>query len=181
MVVLDRDGVINEDSDDYIRSAEAWVPIPGSIEAIGVLTRAGFRIAVVTNQSGLARGFFGLGELNAMHMKMRELAAAHGGRVDMVLFCPHGPWEHCNCRKPQPGLLRQIEARTGVRLRGLPLVGDSGSDVVAARCLGMKPLLVKTGKGRRTLASEATGLAGIAVFEDLLAVSVELINRWGDS
>jgi 1-acyl-sn-glycerol-3-phosphate acyltransferase len=165
-VVLDRDGVINEDSDDYVRSPAEWVPIPGSIEAIAGLTRAGFRIAVVSNQSGLARGFFDLGALNAMHRKLRDLTSLRGGRLEMILFCPHGPGERCNCRKPQVGLLREIETRATLDLIGLPFIGDSLGDIRAARQAGMVPILVKTGKGERTITTGGADLNGVSVFDD---------------
>jgi len=180
-VLLDRDGVINEDADDYIRCAAQWVPIPGSMEAIAALTHAGFRIAVVSNQSGLARGLFDLGALNAMHRKLHELVSLRGGRLEMILFCPHGPGENCACRKPRPGLLRSVSDRTGLDLRGLPFIGDSISDVRAAREVGMKPMLVKSGKGRRTLGLGTAELQGVSVFEDLRAATDELINHWCNS
>lgn len=180
IIVLDRDGVINEDRDDYVRSAEQWVPIPGSLEALGRLSRAGFRIAVVTNQSGLARGFFDHRALNAMHRKLYELMGRHGGRIEMLLFCPHGPWEHCRCRKPHPALFETIQERFGVRLQGVPFVGDSASDVAAARSLGMLPVLVKTGKGQRTLDRHGLDLAGVMIGEDLAAITNMIINQWGD-
>lgn len=180
-VVLDRDGVINEDADDYIKSADEWVPIPGSLEAIAALTHARFRIVVVSNQSGLARGFFDLGSLNRMHRKLREAAYLLGGRVEMILFCPHGPHEGCLCRKPAAGLFRDIGERTGLVMRGLPFVGDSFTDIQAARLVGMEPILVRTGKGARTLAQEGAALAGVAIFDDLKSVSEELICRWGGS
>jgi len=180
-VFLDRDGVINMDSDDYIRSLSEWMPIPGSIDAIATLTHAGFRIAIITNQSGLARGFFDLGTLNAIHRKLRDLASLRGGRVEMILFCPHGPADNCGCRKPKSGLLRQVEARVGIDLRGLPFIGDSLGDVLAAKRVGMEPVLVRTGKGSRTLAQGGTALNGVAVFDDLKAASEKLIDRWCDS
>ncbi|WP_295392038.1 D-glycero-beta-D-manno-heptose 1,7-bisphosphate 7-phosphatase [uncultured Thiodictyon sp.] len=180
-VILDRDGVVNEDSDDYIKSAGEWVPIPGSLEAIAMLTRAGFRIAIASNQSGLSRGLFDLGALNRIHRKLRETAYLFGGRVEMILFCPHAPQDQCFCRKPQPGLLSQIADRTGVILRGLPFVGDSLADIQAARIVGMEPILVKTGKGTRTLAQGGAVLEGVAVFDDLKSVSKELICRWSRS
>lgn len=180
-ILLDRDGVINQDCDDYIRCPAQWVPIPGSMDAIAALTQAGFRIAIVSNQSGLARGLFDLGTLNAMHRKLRELVSLGGGRLEMILFCPHGPDEHCACRKPQPGLLRSISERTGLDLRGLPLIGDSLSDIRAARQVGMAPMLVKTGKGLRTLGLGTADLKGVPVFEDLRAAADDLINHWCDS
>ncbi len=177
-VLLDRDGVINQDSDDYIRCAAQWMPIPGSIDAIAALTRAGFRIAIVSNQSGLARGLFDLGALNAMHRKLRDLASLWGGRLEMIVFCPHESGEHCACRKPRPGLLRSVSDRTGLDLHGLPFIGDSISDVRAAREAEMAPMLVKTGKGLRTLRLWEADLKGVPVFDNLTAAADELINHW---
>lgn len=177
-VILDRDGVINEDSDDYVRSASQWIPIPGSIEAIAALTCAGFRIAVVSNQSGLARGLFDLGALNAMHRKLRDLTSLRGGRLEMILFCPHGPADHCGCRKPQIGLLKQVATRATLNLDGLPFIGDSLGDVRAARQAGMVPILVKTGKGKRTISAGGSDLTGVQVFDDLKAAADELIYYW---
>jgi D-glycero-D-manno-heptose 1,7-bisphosphate phosphatase len=147
LLILDRDGVINEDRDDYVKSADEWVPIPGSMEAIARLHRAGWRIAVATNQSGLARGLFDMNALNAMHHKMHELVARAGGRIDAVFFCPHGPDDGCTCRKPLPGLFRAIGERFGVDLGGVPVVGDSVRDVEGAVTVGATPYLVLTGKG----------------------------------
>lgn len=181
IIVLDRDGVINEDRDDYVRTVEQWTPIPGSLEAIGDLTRAGFRIAVASNQSGLARGYFDPHALNAMHRKLHDLVRQHGGRIEMILFCPHGPWDHCGCRKPHPGLLREIETRTGMPLRGAPMVGDSLSDITMARLCGMDAALVMTGKGLRTLTAGGTDLTGVTLYDDLRAFAAQLIKRWGES
>lgn len=180
-VFLDRDGVINEDSDSYIRSAGEWLPIPGSVEGIAGLTHAGFRVAVISNQSGLARGFFDLRALNAMHRKLRDLLSLKGGRVEMIAFCPHAPGASCRCRKPEPGLVIQVAQRARVALQGLPFVGDSLADIQVAKALGMQPILVKTGKGRRTLAVGGVELDDILVFDDLRAVSEALIRRWGNS
>lgn len=176
VVILDRDGVINEDSDAYIKSAAEWIPIPGSLEAIARLNHAGFRVGIVSNQSGLARGFFDIADLCAMHQKLRELLAKHGGRVEMVAYCPHGPAHGCSCRKPQPGLLTALERRLGIDFRGVSLVGDSLSDIQAARSLGMIPWLVLTGKGKRTLESGVGDLRGVRVLPDLRAVVDELIK-----
>lgn len=167
IVVVDRDGVVNEDSDDYIKSAEEWRPLPGSIEALSRLCHAGYRVCIVSNQSGLRRGLFGLSELNAMHKKLRDLLAAQGAQVEMIAFCPHLPSDACDCRKPRPGLLFSVAERLGVSLAGAPFIGDSISDVLAARAARMIPWLVRTGKGESTLAREATSLEGIPVFQNL--------------
>ncbi|UFH49377.1 D-glycero-beta-D-manno-heptose 1,7-bisphosphate 7-phosphatase [Pseudomonas sp. KNUC1026] len=174
LLILDRDGVINQDSDAYIKSLEEWVPIPGSISAIAELSKAGWTVAVATNQSGIARGYYPLATLDAMHARLRELVAGEGGEVGMIIYCPHGPDEHCTCRKPLPGMLEQIAAHYSVPLEGVWFVGDSASDLQAARAAGAQPVLVKTGKGERTLSK---GLeADTQVFEDLAAVAQALIH-----
>ena len=180
VIVLDRDGVINEDRDDYVRSTDQWVPIPGSLEAIAALNRAGFRIVVVTNQSGLARGFFDILGLNQMHRKLHDAVGRFGGRIEMVAFCPHLPGDDCNCRKPKTGLLEEVQARMGERLQGCMFVGDSSSDVAAARAAGMVPVLVKTGKGNRTLAKMPGGLDGVVVKDRLEVLASELTGWWRD-
>jgi D-glycero-D-manno-heptose 1,7-bisphosphate phosphatase len=177
-IALDRDGVINEDSDDYIKSAAEWRPISGSIEAITRLTSAGFRIAVVTNQSGLARGLFDPGTLNEIHGRMRTLLERAGGRIEMILFCPHKPGTGCRCRKPESGLFEQLADRLGFALAGLPFIGDSMGDVEAATRVGMTPILVKTGKGQKTLAENPMRLTGVTIYESLADAADELIEQW---
>jgi D-glycero-D-manno-heptose 1,7-bisphosphate phosphatase len=125
LVILDRDGTINHDSEDYIKSPEEWVPLPGTLEAIAKLNHAGWHVVVATNQSGLGRGLFDVSALNAMHAKMHRMLAAVGGRVDSVFYCPHAPAQGCHCRKPEPGLFEQIGERYGVDLKGVPAVGDT--------------------------------------------------------
>lgn len=176
-IVLDRDGVINADSDDYIRSVYEWVPIPGSIDAIANLTHAGYRIAIVTNQSGISRGYYDLGSLNAMHRKLRDLVSLRGGSIEMILFCPHLPEDNCTCRKPLPGLLKQLEARTGIMLIGSPFIGDSLTDIQLAKQVGMEPILVKTGKGLMALASGREELDGVEVYNDLQAASEKFVRQ----
>ena len=151
LVILDRDGVINEDSDEYIKSAEEWIPIPGSLEAIARLNHAGVRVVVATNQSGIGRGIFAAEELNRIHAKFQRTLARVGGHVDGIFFCPHAPQAKCQCRKPAPGLLRSISLRFGMPLTLIPFVGDSKSDVDAALASRAQPILVRTGKGLRTL------------------------------
>lgn len=165
LVILDRDGVINEDSPDFIRSPEAWRPIPGSLEAIGQLTRAGWCVAVATNQSGIARGLFDEATLGAIHLRMLAAVEAVGGRIEVIAYCPHGPHDGCSCRKPEPGLLYQIAVRTGRSIVTAPCVGDSLRDLIAAQTAGCRPVLVRTGKGRETEAGLED--ASIAVFDDL--------------
>ncbi len=175
LIVLDRDGVINEDSDAYIKSPDEFVPIPGSLEAIARLTQAGWRVAVATNQSGVARGYYDLATLQRIHDKLHRLLAAHGGQIEAILFCAHGPEDNCDCRKPKPGLFRDIEKRLQVSLKGVPAIGDSLRDLQAAQAVGANPILVRTGKGERTLA-KGQGLEGIPVYADLFAAVEELLG-----
>lgn len=147
LVILDRDGTVNEDSADYVKSPDEWTPLPGALEAIARLNHAGWHVVLASNQSGLGRGLFDVSTLNAMHAKMHTLLAGVGGRVDAVFYCPHAPDEGCHCRKPEPGLFEQIGERYGIDLQGVPMVGDSARDAVAAVAAGCEPHLVLTGKG----------------------------------
>ncbi len=173
LVVLDRDGVINADSDEYIKSPEEWTPIAGSLEAIARLTQAGYRVVVATNQSGLARGLFDMATLNAMHNKMHKAVSQLGGRIDAVFFCAHAQDAGCSCRKPQPGMLLEIGERFDVPLADVPAIGDSLRDLQAASAAGARPILVLTGKGEKTL--KAGGLPeGTEVYPDLAAAAIAL-------
>jgi D-glycero-D-manno-heptose 1,7-bisphosphate phosphatase len=175
LIILDRDGVINFDSDQFIKSPDEWKPIPGSLEAIARLSREGWRVVVATNQSGLARGLFEMATLNAIHAKMHKAVGLAGGRIEAVFYCPHSAEMECSCRKPKPGLFEEIATRYGRDLRDVPAVGDSLRDLLAAASMGARPLLVKTGKGRKTLA--AGGLPeDTPVFDDLMAVVEYLLN-----
>ncbi len=181
LVILDRDGVINQDSDAYIKSPDEWLPIPGSLEAIARLCRAEYKVVVITNQSGLARGYFDMETLCAIHDKMLRLLHDKGGKLDAILFCPHGPDDGCGCRKPLPGLFEELQQRGGWRLRGVPAVGDSLRDLKAAARVGALPVLVKTGKGRdamkRLAADEDLATAGhIPFYKDLGAFVDELLE-----
>lgn len=151
LLILDRDGVINQDSDAFIKSVEEWLPIPGSIEAMARLTKLGFSIYVATNQSGLGRGLFDKGTLLAMHDRMTNLVEAAGGQIKGIYYCPHHPDDNCDCRKPLPGLLEQISRDASVSVAGAPLVGDSLRDLQAGLAASCQPVLVKTGKGATTL------------------------------
>jgi D-glycero-D-manno-heptose 1,7-bisphosphate phosphatase len=150
LVVLDRDGTINHDSDQYIKSPAEWKPIKGSLEAIARLTQGGYRVVVATNQSGIARGLFDMTTLNAIHDTMHKAVAHAGGRIDAVFFCPHAADANCECRKPNPGMLLEIGRRLNVALAGVPMVGDAPRDLQAAAAAGAQPVLVLTGKGRKT-------------------------------
>ena len=166
-VILDRDGVINHDSDQFIKSPAEWKPIAGSLEAIARLNQAGYRVVVATNQSGVGRGLFDMATLNAIHAKMHKLAAQAGGRIDAVFFCPHAADSKCNCRKPKPGLFQEIGSRLHVDLKATYAIGDALRDIQAAQSAGARPMLVRTGKGMRTLEGGQLP-AGVPVYDDLL-------------
>jgi D-glycero-D-manno-heptose 1,7-bisphosphate phosphatase len=151
LIVLDRDGVINRDSDQFIKSPDEWRPIPGSLEAIARLSHAGYRVIVATNQSGIGRGLFDFSMLNAIHDKMHRQLALAGGRVDAIFYCPHTADAACDCRKPKAGMLLEIGERFGVDMADVPCVGDSLRDLQAASAVNARPLLVLTGKGDRTV------------------------------
>lgn len=166
LVILDRDGVINEDSDEFIKSPDEWLPLPGSLEAIAQLTNAGWRVVVATNQSGLARKLFNIDDLNAIHEKMYSMVNEYGGVIEAIFFCPHGPKDHCDCRKPKPGMLEQISQRLRIQLDGVPVIGDSLRDLQAAQAVGAQPVLVRTGKGTKTLYG-GEGIENVPVYCDL--------------
>ncbi|MBE9609072.1 D-glycero-beta-D-manno-heptose 1,7-bisphosphate 7-phosphatase [Chitinilyticum piscinae] len=174
LLVLDRDGVINHDSPDYIKSPEEWLPIPGSLEAISQLTRAGWTIVVATNQSGVARGLYDVATLNRIHARMHRKVGQAGGHIAAIFFCPHGPEHGCNCRKPAPGMLEDIQRRYSVPASQLVMVGDSLRDLQAVAAVGGRPILVRTGNGRNT---EQKGdlPVGTLVFDDLAAVAAALL------
>lgn len=153
LVILDRDGVINEDSADFIKSVDEWIPIPGSIDAIARLCQAGFTVVVATNQSGLGRGLFTLEDLDAMHQHLNTLVEQAGGKLAGIYYCPHTPDAGCDCRKPLPGLLDTIATDLKVELQGAAMVGDSLRDLQAGMARGCRPFLVRTGKGLATEAS----------------------------
>lgn len=179
LCILDRDGTINQDSLEYIKSPQEWEPLPGALEAIARLNHAGWHVVVASNQSGLGRGLFDVTQLNAMHAKMHSMLAAVGGKVDAIFYCPHAPDEKCRCRKPEPGLFEQIGERFGMDLNGVPTVGDSARDLQAGVLVGCEPHLVLTGK--------AAGLAGrplpdsypdgTQVHQDLAAFARYLLER----
>lgn len=175
LIILDRDGVINHDSAMFIKSLEEWRPINGSLAAIARLNQAGFHVVVVTNQSGIGRGLFDMDTLNAIHEKMVKLLAQAGGRIDAVFFCPHAADSTCQCRKPQPGMLRQISQRFNIDLTGVPVVGDSMRDLLAGVAVGCQPILVLTGKGQKT-ANDPLLPEGTRVFADLAAVASYLLS-----
>jgi D-glycero-D-manno-heptose 1,7-bisphosphate phosphatase len=173
LIILDRDGVINQDSDLYIKSAEEWVPLPGSLDAIARLNQWGYRVVVCTNQSGIGRGLFGMDTLNAIHEKMIKAASHVGGSIDAIFFCPHTNADNCNCRKPKAGMYKEIAERYNVDLTGVPAVGDSLRDLQAAVSVGAQPILVLTGKGKKTKIDPALP-EGTQVFADLAAAVKKL-------
>ena len=173
-LLLDRDGVINEDSRDFIRSAADWRALPGSLRAVARAQRAGFRIIVVSNQSGIARGLLDIHDLNAIHTRLSKELAQFGGRIEAFFFCPHGVDDGCTCRKPRGGLLLSLRERVGVELRGTPFIGDRLSDAMTALGVGARPMLVRT--GIETLDPAELRRAGdIEVFDDLAAAISALI------
>jgi D-glycero-D-manno-heptose 1,7-bisphosphate phosphatase len=185
LVILDRDGVINEDSDDYIKTLDEWVPIPGSIAAIARLSRAGYKIGVATNQSGLARGYFNEITLANMHALLCALVEEEGGQVDTICYCPHGPDAGCHCRKPAPGLLEQISEELQMPIAGAWYVGDTSKDLELGLKMGCKSILVRTGKGRQTEPKlDAATRRAVTVVDDLAAAAERIlgtVNPGGES
>jgi D-glycero-D-manno-heptose 1,7-bisphosphate phosphatase len=173
LVILDRDGTINHDSDHYIKSLEEWRPIKGSLEAIARLTQAGYRIVVATNQSGIARGLFNTRTLFEIHEALQRAVTQAGGRIDAFFFCPHTPDARCQCRKPEPGMLLEIARRFNVSLKDVYMVGDALKDTQAAAAAGARPVLVLTGKGKKTR-DEGNLPAGTQVFPDLAGFAEHL-------
>jgi len=168
LIILDRDGVINVDSDQFIKSPEEWKPIPGSLEAIAKLNQASYRVVVASNQSGIGRGLFDMATLNAINDKMYKALAQVGGRIDALFYCPHPAEANCSCRKPKPGMFDDIARRFNTSLAGIPSIGDSLRDMQASAAAGAQPVLVLTGKGAKTKA--AGGLPDdTQVYDDLAA------------
>jgi D-glycero-D-manno-heptose 1,7-bisphosphate phosphatase len=180
LIILDRDGTINEDRDDFIKSADEWVPLPGALEAIARLNHAGWHTVIASNQSGLGRGLFDVVALNAMHSKMHKLLAVQGGKMDAVFYCPHTPDEACQCRKPLPGLYEQIIERYGVDMdegsQAVHTVGDSLRDLQAGVATGCTPHLVLTGKGARYHAKPTELPPGTVVHTDLAAFAEHILS-----
>ena len=177
LVILDRDGVINRDSAEFVKNTDEWKPISGSIEAIAKLSKGGYTVTVASNQSGLARGLFDRNALRAMHRKLRHLVIAKGGHIDRIVVCPHGPKDGCRCRKPAPALLLRLARYYGTSLDGVPAVGDSLRDLEAAVAAGATPILVRTGNGTKVAANLPASLRSVPVFDDLAAVADELLKR----
>ena len=178
LIVLDRDGVINHDSENYIKTPEEWRPLNGSLDAIAALTAGGFRVVVVSNQSGIGRGLFSEAVLDAIHRKMTSAVEAAGGAIAGIYYCPHAPDDGCHCRKPRPGLLERIKDDFGVSLSKIPLIGDKVADMALARRVGARPILVLTGYGQATLASlnDTEG----ETFSDLASAASALLGERGE-
>ena len=176
LVILDRDGVINFDSDAFIKSPDEWRPIPGSLEAIARLNQAGYQVVVATNQSGIGRGLFDMATLNAIHKKMHEAVFHAGGRIEAIFFCPHSAEAHCQCRKPRTGMFVDISERFNMALKGVPAVGDSLRDLQAAANVGAQPVLVLTGKGAKTRDSDELP-QDTRVFPDLAAAAAHIVAK----
>jgi D-glycero-D-manno-heptose 1,7-bisphosphate phosphatase len=175
-IILDRDGVINYESEEYIKSPEEWLPIPSSLDAIAQLNRFGFRVLIATNQSGIARGYLNLETLDLIHEKFMQELRAVGGYVDEIFFCPHHPEDHCACRKPKPGLFYQMQERYPVNFAQTFFIGDTMSDVEVAQCVGCMPLLVLTGKGQKNLENYPE-LLKIPNFSDLARAVEYVLSR----
>lgn len=177
LVILDRDGVINRDRADYVRTPAQWVALPGSLEAIARLTRAGVRVAVATNQSGLGRGLFDETALDAIHARMTTEIRRAGGSLDRIVYCPHSPDAGCDCRKPRPGLLTRLARAYGRGLVGVPCIGDSKRDLEAAAAVGARPILVLTGHGEATRRALEPGQP--EHYPDLAAAVEQLLGEAG--
>ena len=175
-IILDRDGVINQDSDEFVKSLDEFILLPGSAQAIANLSKAGYQVTVATNQSGIARGYYSLDVLALMHERLRAEVAALGGEIAEIAFCPHGPDDGCECRKPKPGMYQTLSNKLNLPLTGVPVIGDSLRDLQAAQQVNGQPILVRTGKGERTIA-KGDGLEGIAVFDDLAAAVDALLKE----
>ncbi len=175
LLILDRDGVINHDSPTYIKSPDEWLPIDGSLEAIARFSNAGFQVVVATNQSGVGRGLFDLETLGDIHAKMHAAVQSVGGRIDAVFFCPHPDSANCDCRKPKPGLLRDILERTGIASSEALMVGDSLRDMQAGHAVGVKKILVLTGNGQKTM-DHPDLPPDVSIRVDLAAVANEMLG-----
>ncbi|MCP4186742.1 MAG: D-glycero-beta-D-manno-heptose 1,7-bisphosphate 7-phosphatase [Gammaproteobacteria bacterium] len=176
MVILDRDGVINQDSDEYIKSADEWTPLPGALEAISRLKKAGYLVTVASNQSGIARGLFSEDELHKIHDKLRQQLAIRGTEIDGIYYCPHGPRDNCICRKPKPGLLMQIAQKFEINLAETLFVGDDIGDINAAKMANAKPVLVRTGKGEYVMQNFPEAV-NVPVYDDLAHFVRETLKR----
>lgn len=183
LVILGRDGILNEFRDDHVKAPEEWFPIPGALEAVSRLNHAGWHTVVATNQSGIGRGMIDMASVNAVHAHMFKQLMAVGGRIDAVFFCPHTPEDQCDCRKPLPGLMRDIGKRYGIDLKHVPLVGDTLRDLQAAHAAGCEPHLIRTGRaatlGADVVQTMVDQVPGTRVHDDLAAFAEYLLGRGG--
>ncbi len=177
LIILDRDGVINHDSDDFIKSPNEWIPIPQSLAAIARLKQAQYSIAVATNQSGVGRGLYSIDTLEQIHEKMQAALQAQGGEIDYLVYCPHHPDDNCDCRKPKTGLYLKIAKQFNVPLANVPMIGDSWRDIQAARSVGGRPILVLTGYGQKTFSEHKSELRDIEIFPSLYEAVMKLIEE----
>jgi D-glycero-D-manno-heptose 1,7-bisphosphate phosphatase len=181
LVILGRDGILNEYRDDHVKSPEEWAPVAGTAEAVARLNHAGWHVAVATNQSGIGRGMIDMASVNAVHAHMMKLMQAAGGRVDAVFFCPHTPEEHCDCRKPLPGMMKEIGRRYGIDLHLVPMVCDTLRDLLAAQAAGCEPHLVRTGRAaaldEAQIAHMLAQVPSARVHDDLGAFAEHLLQR----
>jgi D-glycero-D-manno-heptose 1,7-bisphosphate phosphatase len=177
LIILDRDGVINQDNPGYVRTHEEWIPLAGSLDGIAYFTQAGWRVVIASNQSGLGRKFFSMEDLNEMHRKMHKLVNQAGGRIDGIFFCPHTPEDHCACRKPQPGMLLDISERFSVPLNQLIMIGDSLRDLQAIHSVGGQAILVRTGNGQQTLTHENLP-PNTRIFDNLIQAAHTLVTEY---
>lgn len=176
-IILDRDGVINQDSDDFVKSAEEFIPIEGSLEAIAKLKQAGYKVVIATNQSGIARGLYDLDTLHRMHDKLARLLQNEGAHLDGIFYCPHGPDEICHCRKPKPGMYIDIGKRFDVDLSDVIVVGDSLRDLQAAEAVKAKAVLVRTGKGERTIKNNPKEIEPFPIYDSLAHYVEEILEK----
>ena len=177
LVILDRDGVINKESDAFIKSPQEWIPLPGSLEAIARLTQAGYTVVVASNQSGIGRGLFSVKTLEDIHEYMKAAVAKAGGKIDSIFICPHKPEDNCDCRKPKPGLFHRIMAYYTVPLKGVPVVGDAVRDLEAAQAVRARPILVRTGRGEEALKQLGAKAAFTEVYANLNSVVTQLLSE----
>lgn len=179
IIILDRDGVINFDSPDFIRTVEEWKPIPGSIDAIRILTDHGFKVVIATNQSGVGRGLYSIEALKKIHQTLLQTVQKEGGNIQGIYYCPHVPEDNCDCRKPKTGLMKQIakDFKIDPKKDQIYAVGDSLRDLQAAFDFGFIPILVLTGNGLKTKTVLPLELQGVLEFKDLKAFVNYLISK----
>ncbi|MDC0534892.1 D-glycero-beta-D-manno-heptose 1,7-bisphosphate 7-phosphatase [Francisellaceae bacterium] len=176
-IILDRDGVINEDSDAYIKSIDEWVPIQSSIKAIALLSKHNIPVAIATNQSGIGRGYYSTEIMQEIHIKLKNMVKQLGGKIQHIAHCPHLPKDNCNCRKPKTGMIEEIQQTCNIKnLRNCYFIGDSHKDILAARTAGCLPVLVKSGKGKETLAKYPELINEIPIYHDLLEVVTKYLK-----